>query len=412
MTINHAWYQDTHKYHSLIDKVWSMDNIVKAWRLVRANKGAPGIDGNTIKAFENELGKNLRTIQRQLKEDRYEPQPVKRVYIPKKSGKMRPLGIPTVKDRIVQQSLKQVLEPIFEKTFVEYSYGYRPGKSALSAVERVRRYVQIFGYRRVADMDIKGFFDNVDHEILLSLVNEKVSDGRVLKLIRKFLESGVMEEGKELPTDLGTPQGGVISPLLANIYLHHLDRRLTERGITFTRYADDIVILSETLKGVKRDLNFASKIIDEDLKLKLSEEKTSVFTIVKSRGVEYLGYLITRDKVQPSVDSFRRFKDNVRFLTRRRQGKKVVNVIRRLSPTIRGWGNYFRLSTIKQRIWDLDRWVQQRIRGYIKKRWWYTDIKRIPAEEMLKMGLVTLESVMKIPCPLEWRVLRGQYFRA
>lgn len=412
MTINHAWYQDTHKHHSLIDKVWSMDNIVKAWRLVRANKGAPGVDGKTIKVFEKELGKNLKSIQRQLMENRFEPQPVKRVYIPKKNGKMRPLGIPTVKDRIVQQALKQVLEPIFEGTFCEHSYGYRPGKSALDAVERVRRYVQIFDYRRVADMDIKGFFDNVDHEILLSLVNEKVSDGRVLKLIRQFLESGVMEEGKELPTDLGTPQGGVISPLLANIYLHHLDRRLTEKGITFTRYADDVVILNETLKGVRKDLKLATRIIEEDLKLKLSEEKTSVFTIVKSRGVKYLGYMITSDKVQPSVDSFKRFKDNVRFLTRRQQGKKVENVIRRLNPTIRGWGNFFRLSTIKQRIWYLDRWIQQRIRGYIKKRWWYTDIKRIPAEEMLKMGLVTLESVMNIPCPLEWRALRSQYFRA
>jgi RNA-directed DNA polymerase len=181
MTIKHARYQDIHKYHSLIDKVWSMDNLVQAWKRVRANKGAPGIDGTSIQAFERDLGKHLLTIQRQLKENRYKPKPVQRVYIPKRNGKkLRPLGIPTVKDRIVQQALKQILEPIFEDNFLPQSFGYRPGKGALEAVERVRRYVQIFGYRGVADMDIKGFFDNVDHEILLRLVNERVSDGRIL----------------------------------------------------------------------------------------------------------------------------------------------------------------------------------------------------------------------------------------
>jgi RNA-directed DNA polymerase len=408
MAIKHSQYQDIHKHHSLIDKVWSMDNLVQAWKRVRANKGAPGIDGMSIKAFERDLGKHLSAIQRQLRENRYNPKPVQRVYIPKKSGKkLRPLGIPTIKDRIVQQALKQILEPIFEPVFLPQSFGYRPRRSALGAVERVRRYIQIYGYRGVADMDIKGFFDNVDHEILLRLVNEKVSDGRVLGLIRLFLESGVMVDGNLSTTDLGTPQGGVISPLLANIYLHHLDRRLVDRDVVFTRYADDIVILSDNLPGARRDLKLAKKILEEDLKLSLSEEKTSVSRVVKSHGVDYLGYCITLDCVKPSHTSFKRFKDNVRFRTRRQQGRKVETVIRRLNPVIRGWGNYFRKSTIKMRFWDLDKWIQQRIRGYLKERWWYTDIKRIPSEEILKMGLLTLESVMKIPRSLEWR-----YFRA
>jgi RNA-directed DNA polymerase len=180
----------------------------------------------------------------------------------------------------------------------------------------------------------------------------------------------------------------------------------------FTRYADDIVILGENVSVARRDLNLAKKILEEDLKLNLSKEKTSVSRVVKSHGVDYLGYCITLDYVKPSQSSFKRFKDNVRFRTRRQQGKKVEMVIERLNPVIRGWGNYFRNSTIKARFWDLDKWIQQRIRGYIKKRWWYTDIERIRAEEILKMGLVTLESVMNIPRSLEWRALRGHYFRA
>jgi RNA-directed DNA polymerase len=411
MAVRNSRYRDIHKHHSLIDKVWSTENLVLAWKKVKANKGAPGHDAVTIDAFGMEVGKHLATIQRQLREKRYDPTPVKRVYIPKKSGKMRPLGIPTVKDRVVQQALRQVLEPIFEETFVSKSYGYRPNKSALQAVEMVRRYVQLFGYRAVADMDIKGFFDNVDHEVLLDLVNEKVSDGSVLALIRKFLEAGVMEEGRYEDTELGTPQGGVISPLLANIYLHHLDRRLKESGKVFVRYADDVVILAESLRDARRALNLAKVILEEDLKLKLNGEKTSVYRVVKIRGVEFLGYRITLDKVQPTQEAVRRFKDKVRFLTRRQQGRKVENVIWRLNPVLRGWGNYYRKSTIKVKFWDLDQWIQRRIRGYIKKRWWRTDIRRIPTKELLGMGLTTLESVMNIPRPLKWRALRGHNFR-
>lgn len=399
-----ARYHDHFKHHSLIDKVWAMDNLVRAWKHVRANKGAAGIDKMTISMFEKDADKHLRTIQRELHEKRYQPKPVKRVYIPKMNGKQRPLGIPIIKDRVVQQALRHVIEPIFEEVFMPESYGYRPGRSAIDAVTAVRNYIWERGYHAIADLDIKGFFDNVDHEILLDLVNEKVSDGSVLRLIRRFLEAGVMEDGKVNDVNLGTPQGGVISPLLANIYLHHLDRRLHAKEITFVRYADDIVILAESTKEVRRALNLARKILEEDLKLELNEEKTSVFRITTFKHcLEYLGYQIYLKKVQPSNASVQRFKDKVRFMTRRQQGKSVEMVIKRLNPVIRGWGNYYKYTTIKKKYWDLDFWIQRRIRGYMTKRWWWTDIKRIPTEQIFKKGLITLESVLDIPRPLRWR---------
>ena len=371
---------------------------------MRANKGAAGIDKMSISMFEKDVEKHLQTIQRELREKRYQPKPVKRVYIPKMNGKQRPLGIPIVKDRVVQQALRQIIEPIFEEAFMPESYGYRPGRSAIDAVNAVRSYVWEHDYHAVADLDIKGFFDNVDHEILLDIANEKVSDGSVLRLIRQFLEAGIMEDGKVSDASLGTPQGGVISPLLANIYLHHLDRRLHDKEIIFVRYADDIVILADRIKEVRRALNLARKILEEDLKLELNEDKTSVFRITTNKhSLKYLGYQIYLKKVQPSNASVQRFKDKVRFVTRRQQGKSVEMVIKRLNPVIRGWGNYYKHTTIKKKYWDLDLWIQRRIRGYMTKRWWWTDIKRIPTEQIFKKGLITLESVLDIPRPLQWR---------
>ena len=403
MTKWNARYHDFHKRHSLIDKVWSTANLEQAWKRVRANRGAPGIDGVSVDIFEKDLDKHLRTIQRQLRNGSYAPAPVKRVYIPKKGGKMRPLGIPTVKDRVVQQALRQVLEPIFEETFASESYGYRPNRGALDAVEKVRMHIQEYGCPAVADLDIQAFFDNVDHEILLDLVNEKVSDGKVLMLIRRFLESGVMEEGRFEEVMLGTPQGGVISPLLANIYLNHLDRRLGAEGFVFIRYADDVVIFGKRMKDARRGLDFAREVLERDLRLRLNEEKTYVFRVCKTRGLEYLGYHVFLKQVKPAAASLARFKDRVRFLTRRQQGRKVETVIGRLNPLVRGWGNYYRNTTVKKVYWDLDTWIQMRIRAYLKKRWWWTDIERIPTDEILAMGLETLESVMKIPRPLLWR---------
>ncbi len=225
----------------MIDKVWNWRNLNEAWEKVKQNRGAGGIDDVTIDEFERNLEQNLNEIQRLLRQDMYVPKPVKRVYIPKPDGKQRPLGIPTIRDRVVQQALKNVIEPIFEAEFRDSSFGYRPGKSAKQAIEQIET-VRDEGHEWVVDADIKAFFDTVNHEKLIDAVAERISDGRVLRLIRAFLKADVMEEGQgRAKNDIGTPQGGVISPLLANIYLHYFDERMAELGYEVVRYADDCV---------------------------------------------------------------------------------------------------------------------------------------------------------------------------
>jgi group II intron reverse transcriptase/maturase len=234
-------YHDKFKRHTLIFQVWDEKNLERAWKQVKVNKGSAGIDDISINEFEQNLSRNLAEIQRLLKEKRYVPKPVKRVFIPKGNGKMRPLGIPTVRDRVVQQALKNVLEPIFEEIFLPQSHGYRPNTDAHAAIKKAEAYLER-GYHWVVDADIEGFFDHVDHQILMDLVCEKVSDGRVLSLVESFLKSGIMNEGIFEESTEGTPQGGNLSPLLANIYLNHFDRRMGDYGYLLLRYADDIVI--------------------------------------------------------------------------------------------------------------------------------------------------------------------------
>jgi len=234
------------KFHSLIDKVWNWKNLNEAWRRVKQNRGSGGIDEVSIEVFDRNQEQNLSEIQRLLKQDRYLPKPVKRVYIPKPDGRQRPLGIPTIRDRVVQQALKNVIEPIFEAEFVDSSFGYRPGKSAKQAIEQIE-VVRDDGHEWVIDADIKAFFDMVNHEKLIDAVAERISDGRVLRLIQSFLEADIMEQGQGLVKNVvGTPQGGVISPLLANIYLHYFDERMAELGYEVVRYADDVLVLCES----------------------------------------------------------------------------------------------------------------------------------------------------------------------
>ncbi|NQE05102.1 hypothetical protein C5S32_04455, partial [ANME-1 cluster archaeon GoMg1] len=229
------------KVHSLIDKVWNWKNLNEAWKKVKKNKGAAGIDKVTIDEFERNLERNLNEIQRLLRQDKYEPMPVNRIYIPKSDGKQRPLGIPIIRDRVVQQALKNVIEPIFEAEFLDSSYGYRAERSAKQAIEQIEA-VRDEGHEWVLDADIKAFFDMVNHEKLMDAIAERISDGRVLRLIRAFLKADIMEQGLGLRENvIGTPQGGVISPLLANIYLHYFDERMAELGYEVVRYADDCV---------------------------------------------------------------------------------------------------------------------------------------------------------------------------
>jgi RNA-directed DNA polymerase len=403
---NERWHEK-YKKHSLINQVYEYRNLEDAFKAVKANKGAPGIDGVTIEQFEQCLEQNLREIQRQLRERRYSPQPVKRVYIPKANGGQRPLGIPTVRDRVVQQALKNVLEPIFERIFLNGSYGYRPGKSALQAVARAVGIIEQ-GYWWVVDADIKGFFDNVDHEILLDLVNEQVSDGKVLKLIRLFLESGVLKGDILEETPTGTPQGGVISPLLANIMLNHLDRRLGEEGFIITRYADDFLVHCKTEHDAKKALERTTEILEKELHLKLSPEKTAIR--MTSWGVDFLGYTLTgMNKVvlRPDQKAKKSFKDAVREKTVRGHTRAIGATIQNLVPTMRGWGNYFQLTTYITHMSKMDSWVRRRLRSCaLGKRATTKANSKYTNAYLERAGLITLVSLWNERCgvPLSKRV--------
>lgn len=240
------------KYYSLIDKVYNLENLRRAYKSVKASNGAPGVDGQTVQAFGENLEAELERLHLELKTKTYRPSPVRRVEIPKPDGRTRPLGVPTVRDRVVQQALLNILQPIFEPDFHPSSYGYRPGRSCHQAVAKAERFMNKYGLRYVVDIDLSKCFDRLDHELILKGVNRKVSDGSVLNLIRSFLEAGVMKDGAYSETDIGSPQGGVISPLLANIYLDHFDQEMRRRNIRIVRYADDILVFARTPRQAER----------------------------------------------------------------------------------------------------------------------------------------------------------------
>ena len=398
------------KHHSLIDKVYKRLNLYIAFEKVKANKGAGGIDGVSLDEFEKNLDKNLEETHRLLYEDRYVPKPVRRVYIPKPNGDQRPLGIPTVRDRVVQQALLNRLEKIFEAKFKDCSYGFRPGRSPLQAIQKVEEYLKV-GYQWVVEVDIEKCFDTVDHEKLIDLVAEEIADGRVLRLIRLFLKSGVMEELKIEHPATGTPQGGVISPLLTNIYLHPYDEEMTQAGYKVIRYADDILIMCRSKQEAEKALSRTREILEEQLNLRLNAEKTRVAH--KSQAFEFLGYQFGygySDYKIPRKPAVEKFKDKIRWLTRRNQPKSMFQVVKELNPVIRGWRNYFKYGCSKRIFWELDCWIENRLRAYKVKRWGLKTHLKMPHSIFEKMGLVTLNETF-YPNQLNLLPAMGQRYR-
>jgi RNA-directed DNA polymerase len=361
------------KWFSLIDKVYSEDNLRAAYRRVRRNKGAPGIDHETVKHYERRLEENLATLQERLRSSEYEPSAVRRVYIPKpgKLGK-RPLGIPTVVDRIVQAAVCNAIEPIFEREFKDCSYGFRPQKSTKEALRTVKRKLEE-GHRHVVDADIQSFFDTIDHTILMELVERHIADGRVLKLIEQFLKQGVLEEGNTWVPEAGTPQGGVISPLLANIYLHEVDVALSEEGYTLVRYADDLVILCDTAEKAKGALEALHRITQR-LALTLHPEKTKIVDMNEPGArFTFLGYDFVnakrdrRIRTYPSKKSKRNLHMRMRELTSRTNGHSMSMIIERVNCTLRGWFEYFKHSPANA-LEAEDGYVRRRLRAILAKR--------------------------------------------
>lgn len=383
-------YHDKFKRHSLSGQLMDVGHLDAAWKKVKANRGSGGIDGETIESFEAKKDERLAEIRIRLKERRYKPQPVRRVYIPKPDGRQRPLGIPTIRDRVVQQTMKDLLEPIFEEIFLEGSHGYRPGKDAHGAIRKVQGYIER-GYHWIVDADIQGFFDHVDHDILMDLVREKIADGRVLDLIEAFLKAGVMKDAEFDETTEGTPQGGVISPLLANIYLNHFDRRMGEKGHLLLRYADDFLIFCKT-EGEAHNAEYAAeRILEEELKLSLNREKTQVLDARKRRG-NFLGFSFSAKYLAPSERAIERYRDAIRHKTRRQQPKNVGMVIASINPIIRGWGRYFGYRTSPTPLTMLDAWTRARVRSFKAKRRNDFVIRRPLPEESNLVSLMSLRT--------------------
>lgn len=379
------------KAHSLIGRI---DDrlMMQAFRAVKRNRGAAGVDKVSIKMFGANLRENLDALKRDLKSGRFRAKPLRRKYILKspRSKKTRALGIPVVRDRVAQEVLRRLLSPIFEPMFHERSYGFRPGRNCHQAVEQALK-LHSEGYRTVLDADIKGFFDNLPHDVIMQAVARHVADGKVLDLIQRFLTAGVMEDGVFNPTTVGTPQGGVISPLLANIALNHLDWQLDKAGFRFVRYADDFVVFCRSRREAQEARDLVQQILEGELQLQLSPEKTHITTYGK--GYEFLGFFLSSRSRRMRNKSEQKFKDKVRELTVRKHNLDAETVTK-LNRVIRGTANYFAapFATSRWRFQKLDSWVRMRLRCMKRKRKNYNDNRKLRARYFHgKLGLLTLE---------------------
>ena len=357
----------TKVYYSLYDRMLSMENLERAFSKVKASKGAAGIDGQTIGDFDQARDIHLSKLIHELKTKQYRPQPVKRVEIPKPDGGARKLGIPSVRDRVVQQALREILEPIFDPDFHPSSYGYRPGRSCHHAITKAQMFIRKYGLKWVVDMDLSKCFDTLDHEIIIKSVRKRVVDGSILNLVRMFLTSGVMEDGNWKASTKGSPQGGVISPLIANIYIDAFDRFMMNRGHRIVRYADDILILKRTRKAAKNACDQATRHLEGDLKLTVNPTKTHI--VHSFRGVKFLGVVIHSGFTRIQDKKVKAFKEKVKAITRRNSPVNLETVIEQLNPLCRGFANYFRIANCNRVFEGLSQWIRRRLRAKQLKLW-------------------------------------------
>jgi len=399
ITENNAFSKDQSEY-GMLEYILSPTNLNKAYLKVRQNKGAGGVYKMEVESLKDFLVRNKETLMQSILRGKYRPNPVRRVLIPKENGSKRQLGIPTVVDRVIQQSIYQILGPVYEPQFSEHSYGFRPKRSAQDALNKCREYITD-GYRYAVDMDLEKFFDTVSHSKLIEVVSKTIKDGRVISLIHKYLNAGVMTEGRHEPSEQGVPQGGPLSPLLGNIMLNELDRELERRGHKFVRYADDMVILCKSKRSAERTMEDIIPFIEGKLFLKVNREKSKVSYISDVKFLGYSFYVINdvgRLRIHPK--SVRKMKAKIKMLTSRSNGWGNERRKKALRQYIRGWVQYFKLADMKGLLTGVDMWFRRRLRMVIWKQW-----KRIKtkAANLIRLGIPK-------PKAWEWANTRKSYW--
>ena len=398
-SFNRIWKERDSAQPDLLEKILNRDNLNRAFKRVKANKGAPGVDGMTIDETHQWLKEHNHELVDRIRRGKYTPKPVRRVEIPKPDGGIRKLGIPTVTDRIIQQAMAQQMMPIFEPLFADGSYGYRPGRSAKDAILKVKEYAEK-GYTYAVSLDLSKYFDTLNHTILVSLLRRQIKDERVIQMVKRYLRSGVMENGVVIDTEEGSPQGGNLSPLLANIYLNEFDQEYLKRGVPCIRYADDIVLLAKSERAAKRLLETSTKYLEGTLKLKVNQEKSRVVSVFAIRNFKYLGFALGKNgggiyvRVHPKP--MKKFKDRLREYSSRRRCQSIRPSLEKIKVYIRGWMNYYGIASMKNPMDDLNGWLYRRIRMCIWKQW---KLPKTRKRKLMGLGLP------------EWVACEGAYSR-
>ena len=398
-SFNRIWKERDSAEPDILGKILNKDNLNRAYKRVKANKGAPGVDGMTIEEAFQWLKEHNHELTERIRKGHYTPSPVRRVEIPKPDGGVRKLGIPTVIDRIIQQAMSQQLIPIYEPKFSDGSFGYRPGRSAKDAVQRIEEYAE-HGYTKAVVLDLSKYFDTLNHELLVNILRRDVKDERVIQMIKRYLRSGVMENGVVVKTEEGSPQGGNLSPLLANVYLNEFDQEFNKRGVPCIRYADDIVLLAKSERASERLLESSTKYLEGTLKLKVNREKSRTVSVFAIRNFKYLGFCFGKSGKGIYVcvhgKSWKKAKEKLRRLTSRSRCGSIVKTMERIKEYMRGWLNYYSMADMKNNVERLNRWLYRRIRMCIWKQW------KLPKTRKRKL--------MGLGMP-EWAACEGAYSR-
>ena len=398
-SFNRIWKERDSAEPDILSKILEKDNLNRAYKRVKANKGAPGIDGMTVEGALSWLKENNHELIQRIKSGHYTPSPVRRKEIPKPDGGVRKLGIPTVIDRIIQQAMAQQIMPIYEPMFSDGSYGYRPGRSAKDAIVKIKEYAEQ-GYTKAVVLDLSKYFDTLNHELLINILRRNVKDERVIQMVKRYLKSGVMENGVVIETTEGSPQGGNLSPLLANIYLNEFDQEFSRRGVPCIRYADDIVLLAKSERASERLLETSTKYLEGTLKLKVNREKSRTVSVFAIRNFKYLGFCLGKNGkgiyIRVHAKAWKKAKDKLRTFTSRSKCGRIVKTMERIKVYMRGWLNYFGIADMKNNIESLNGWLYRRIRMCIWKQW---KLPKTRKRKLLSLGLP------------EWAACEGAYSR-